>query len=376
MPERVRRVGLIVNPVAGLGGAAGLKGSDLPNVVELTAGREAIAARRAAEAMTVLAGHPSPPIIVTAKGDMGESAARAAGLDVDTVDFPLRWPSTAADTVQSAKAIAASGVEILLFVGGDGTAVDILGAVGESIAVLGIPAGVKMHSGVFALSPRAGGALAKTFLDGSKPALVTGEVLDIDEALARTGRINPRLHGSLRIPGNARLVQAAKGRAAIPDRMQVDMLAASVHHLMEPDVTYVFGPGSTTAKALESLGLESTVLGVDVVRNGEVIAHDVDDRRLVSALEGDFRIVISPIGGQGFVFGRGNQQISAEVLAHAGRERIIVIATEDKLVELGGLPLKVDSGDARVDASIAGGGYIKVLTGPDAWMVYPIEAVP
>jgi predicted polyphosphate/ATP-dependent NAD kinase len=376
MPDTARRVGLIVNPVAGLGGPAGLKGSDLPNVLELTVGRERPSPRRAIEAMVELARSSNNLMVISAGQDMGEAAARAAELSVEAVPYPVGKQTTATDTRLAAKAIVASGAEVLMFVGGDGTAVDIFEAVGGAVPVLGIPSGVKMHSGVFAVSPRAAAAVLRAYLDSESPAVTMGEVLDVDEDLYRDGRIVPRLHGTLRVPSGPRLVQLPKGRTAIPDRVQVHMLAHAVRTMMKPDTTYVFGPGSTTAAVLESLGISGTLLGVDVVRNHELVASDVDDRVLERAITGDVMVVVSPIGGQGFVFGRGNQQISSGVLRRAGRAGVLIIAAEDKLVGLNGLPLRVDTGDSTVDNSIAGSGYIRVLTGPDAWMVYPIEAVP
>jgi len=369
-------VGLIVNPVAGLGGAAGLKGSDFPNVRELTADREPVSPGRARDAMNELARSSNNLVVVAAGGEMGEAAARDARLKVVTVPHPEKKPTTAADTRLAAKAIVKSGAEVLLFVGGDGTAVDIFEAVGASIPVLGIPSGVKMHSGVFALSPRAAASVVRAYLDAASPSVAMGEVLDVDEDLYRAGRILPRLRGMMRVPSGPRLVQPPKGRGMVPDHVQVRMLAEAVARAMDPESTYVFGPGSTTAAVLESLGIPGTLLGVDVVRNRHLVAGDVDDRALAQAITGDAKVVVSPIGGQGFVFGRGNQQISPDVLRRAGREGLLIVSTEDKLIGLGGLPLRVDTGDRELDGSIAGNGYIRVLTGPDAWMVYPIEAVP
>ena len=233
-----------------------------------------------------------------------------------------------------------------------------------------------MHSGVFAVSPRAAASVVRSYLDADRPATTMCEVLDVDEDLYRHGRIVPQLHGTMPVPAAAGLVQPPKGRSAVPDRIQVQMLAEAVRELMVPDVTYVFGPGSTTAAVLQRLGIVGTLLGVDIVRNQALVSADVDDRQLERAITGEVRVVVSPIGGQGFVFGRGNQQISASVLSRARRDGVMIVATEDKLVGLGGLTLKVDTGDPEVDASIAGSGYIRVLTGPGAWMVYPIEAVP
>jgi predicted polyphosphate/ATP-dependent NAD kinase len=122
---------------------------------------------------------------------------------------------------------------------------------------------------------------------------------------------------------------------------------------------------------MTALGLAKTVLGVDAVRAGELVARDVDEATILALLDGTrATVVVTPIGGQGFVFGRGNQQLSAEVLGRVGRRGVVVVATESKLAALGGRPLLVDTGDDAVDSMLA--GYVRIVTGYNREVVYPV----
>lgn len=365
------RVGLIVNPVAGLGGPLAFKGSDDPALVEEARRRGAapVAPRRALEALRELAAGGEALELLTVAGPMGEDEARDAGLVPAAVEEAAE-PTTAADTRRGAAALAERGVGLLLFAGGDGTAVDVLAAVDGRVPVLGIPAGVKMHSAVFAVNPRSAGRLALDVVRGRAREVAEAEVLDVDEDALRAGIVSPRLHGYLQVPSAPALVQSAKARSAAGDRAAHAAIAA---HLVEHELDgLVFvGPGTTTRAVLEALGLEKTVLGVDVLRDRRLVAADADERTLLALLDAEpARVLVTPIGGQGFVFGRGNQQLSARVLARIGREGIVVCATDAKLAALGGRPLLVDTGDESVDEMLA--GYVRIVTGYREEAIYRI----
>jgi predicted polyphosphate/ATP-dependent NAD kinase len=260
-------------------------------------------------------------------------------------------------------------------VGGDGTAVDILAAIGDRVPVIGVPAGVKMHSAVFAVAPAPAARLADLFLHSANRETVTADVVDLDEAAARRGIAAPRLHGTLKVPAAERLMQGPKVRSLPSDAAAAAELGAAFRESMGPGVTYVVGPGSTNSAILDALGLHHTLLGVDVVRDGSLVGTDVDDRELARLVEAapDVRVVVTPIGGQGFLFGRGNQQIASPVIARAGRDGLIVVGTEAKLAGLGGRPMLVDTGDPKVDQLVAGAGYLKVLIGRGRWAAYAVQ---
>ena len=257
--------------------------------------------------------------------------------------------------------------------GGDGTAVDVLEAVADRVPIIGIPAGVKMHSAVFAVNPRAAGRLAVDVIEGRVRGTAAAEVMDVDEEALRAGIVSPRLHGYARVPIAPSLVQGAKARSAPSEHAAHAGIAREVVERRLGDRLGLIGPGTTTAAIMTELGLEKTVLGVDAVRRRELVARDADERALLDLLTGgDTLIVVTPIGGQGFLFGRGNQQLSSSVLSLVGLENVLVVATETKLAALFGRPLLVDTGDTEVDASLA--GYVRVVTGLNRETVYRVSA--
>jgi predicted polyphosphate/ATP-dependent NAD kinase len=373
-PARLR-IGLIVNPLAGIGGAVALKGSDGEVTVKAARerGAQAHAGERALRALRVLAPFVDRIRLYAGAGDMGEDAVRAAGLEC-TVPVP-RAPgeSSAADTVAAALAMAALPVDLLLFAGGDGTARDLCGAIGMRVPVLGIPAGVKMHSGVYAVSPEAAGEALRDLLRGGLLGASAAEVRDLDEDAFRAGRVVAKYHGEMLVPADTRWVQRSKiGETAQEAQLQQD-IAAGVLEEVEPGELLILGPGSTTMAIKEQLGIDGTLLGVDVVRDGQCLARDADRQRLLELLAahaGPARIVVTAIGGQGHVFGRGNQQIGAAVIRAVGVERIVIVATKHKIAELGGRPLLADTDDPALDRELR--RYLRVVTGYRESILYPL----
>ncbi|MER7705121.1 NAD(+)/NADH kinase [Kitasatospora sp. NPDC097605] len=359
-------VGLIVNPVAGLGGAVALKGSDGPDVQARALELGAVPRARARAAAALRALHVRRPeaLVRTVAGPMGEDSALAAGVRYEVVHRPVGPRTGAADTRAAVAALGA--VDLLLFAGGDGTARDVLDA-GPRPPVLGVPAGVKVYSGCFAVSPAAAGAAAAGF-DGRT---AEAEVVDLDEEAHRAGGVGARLYGTVRVPaGRARLSGRKTGSSAAPPG-SAESIARAVVAAMRPGTAYALGPGATTLAVGRALGLELTPLGVDVVRDGSLLARDVTEQRLLTlAMSQVTHGVLSVIGGQGFVIGRGNQQFSPRVLdALAG---IVVLATQQKLAALGGRPLLVDSGDPLADAALA--GHVRVVTGHRESVLYRIQS--
>jgi predicted polyphosphate/ATP-dependent NAD kinase len=373
------RLGLIVNPVAGLGGRVGLKGSDGLEIQQRARALGAVpeAGRRAAQALQPLRPLQETLTLLTASGEMGADIAREAGFEPQIVGANSAAATTAEDTRAAASQMQAAGVQLLLFAGGDGTARDIYEAVGTDIPTLGIPAGVKIHSAVFAVNPRSAGELAADFARGRGGGLREAEVVDLDEAAYRAGTVATCLHGYLRVPARRRLMQNQKAPSPASEAVAVQAIAVEVVDAMSLGCLYVLGPGTTTRAIAARLGVPKTLVGVDVVARtaagGELLAADVAERQLLALAEGRLaRIVVTPIGGQGFLFGRGNQPIGPRLLRRVGRANVIVAGTVAKLNALGGRPLRVDTGDPAVDALLA--GYVAIITGYRERVIYKVSA--
>ncbi len=359
-----KRLGLIVNPVAGIGGRVGLKGSDGAEIQKkaLELGAVPQSLNRAIQALERIKSIKDDLELITYPGEMGEDAARACGFEPTVIGSIKQGETTAEDTKIAAREMVRLKVNLLLFAGGDGTARDIYSAIGEGIPVLGIPAGVKIHSAVFATSAISTGDLAVSYLRGRVSSLREAEVMDTDEEAFRQGIVSAKLYGYLKIPFRRRFVQSLKVASSPGEKASSEAIACDVVDRMGDDSLYIIGPGTTTRAITSKLGLNKTLVGVDVFFKGKLLTTDVDESQLLNLLEGrKAKIIVTPIGGQGCIFGRGNQQISPEVIKRVGKENIIVVSTPEKLNSLSGRPLWVDTGDRAVDRML--GGYIRVVTG-------------
>jgi len=357
------RLGLIVNPIAGMGGPLALKGTDGGALARAEAlGALPIAPERARRALAALSTMANPPAILAAPGVMGGDLARGMGFAVELAAEARSGRTTAADTRRAALAMRAAGIDLLLFCGGDGTARDVYAAVGASLPVLGVPAGVKMHSAVFATSPAAAGRVAAEFLSGAPGVrLVESDILDRD--WNGQAAPSPRLYGVALTPRAPFLVQSGKA-AGGDDEAGLSGAVEDAAELVRGEALAFLGPGSTMARVKRALGFPGTLLGVDVARHGRLLLADAagpDLLRLARSAEAPPRIVVGVVGGQGFLFGRGNQQLGADVIAAAGRDRLTIVASEGKLLSLDPPRLLVDLDDEGVAASLA--GYLPVLTG-------------
>lgn len=368
-----KRLGLIVNPVAGLGGRVGLKGSDGADIQQKARALGAVPEvdYKTTTALKALLPARESVELLTCPGEMGERAARRAGLEPLVSGSIIEGTTTPQDTVRAAQRMAEAQVDLLLFAGGDGTARDIYNAVGMSLPVLGIPAGVKIHSAVFAINPHWAGALAFEYLMAKIRRLREAEVVDLDEDAYRKGQVSTQLYGYLKVPYRRSLLQNQKVPSPASETVQMQAIAEEVVEGMQPEWLYILGPGTTTRAIAQRLGMPKTLVGVDVVTSQEVIALDVSERQLLELLKGRrAKIIVAPIGGQGFILGRGNQQISPKVILKVGRENIIVVSVADKLNALRGRPLLVDTGDIELDECLA--GYFPVITGYHEKVIYRI----
>jgi len=404
--RRTRKVGLIVNPVAGLGGTVALKGTDGLADHATRLGAEPLAALRAETALRALRGAGYPSLVqnevqlqlVAAGGVMGAVVARDAGLCVSAVtDCESSAVTTAEDTRRAARAIAEAGVDLLLFAGGDGTARDIFEVVGDRIPMLGIPAGVKMHSAVFATSPASAGEVVRRFLmsavcetTGAAPGAAAAPVasavgglrvtsqnvrVDAAEVMDRdssSGRASPRLYGFARTPRVPLLTQYAKSTPRVSDEAELRSACQRIAEAARDQNLTIIGPGSTTRLVKQLLGFEGTLDGVDVTSYGRPVALDVTEAYLLDAtVTAEAQVIVGVVGGQGYLFGRGNQQISAEVLRRVGRNHITVVASKSKLLALPDQRLFVDTGSPDVDALLS--GHIHICVSAREQMIYRVQ---
>ncbi|MCP5156593.1 MAG: ATP-NAD kinase family protein [Ectothiorhodospiraceae bacterium] len=364
-------VGFVLNPIAGMGGRVGLKGTD--GVVEEARARGArpVSPERAARCLAALAqalaaspAKPTPRWLV-AGGAMGADALRAHRLGpFEVVHQPPPEP-TREDTLQTVRRFVERSVALVLFCGGDGTARDVCSITGTAVPIIGIPAGVKMYSGVFGVSPTRTAALVAEYLAGSI-GLADAEVLDLDEDAYRAGRWEARLFHAARTPFEPSLTQRAKVMSdARSDAEVTAAIAADVRETVQaaPDTLLLLGAGTTVRAVAEGLGVEHTLLGVDAVLAGRVVGRDLDADRLAALLERHPRclLVLSPIGAQGFVLGRGNAQLAPEIVARIGRGGLVVVATPAKLART--RCLRIDTGDPALDAALVGDGFLEVRVG-------------
>ncbi|MDP1540300.1 MAG: ATP-NAD kinase family protein [Moraxellaceae bacterium] len=374
------RLGVLLNPYAGVGGQLALKGSDSLSLALLkqTQGQVDIgqshAQQRLAVVMKLLQQHKLLPRfdMIVAPAQLAEHVLQALNIPCQALNLTVDPQTSADDTVRIAKAMLAEGIDLLLFAGGDGTARDVCRAVGLQVPVLGVPAGVKMHSGVFAINPQAAVDVLQEIAFGHWVAADLAEVRDIDETDLAQGRLKARHYGEMRVPALANHIQQVKCSGREVEALVVAEIAAGFVENMRDNCVYALGPGTTVAAVAEQLGLENTLLGFDLVQSGQCLVNDVTaDELLRVAAEQPLIVVIAPTGGQGSLIGRGNQQLSAPLLHKIGRDNVQILSSASKLAELDGRPLRLDTGDAALDKLWS--GLWCVHTGYQQQVLYAVQ---
>lgn len=371
--NRKTRIGLIVNPIAGMGGRVGLKGTDGQEVYRqaIEKGAKPEAATKAARALEPLLDIESDFEIITCNDDMGEDTLKLCGLKaskiIDVVDCDMSEPI---DTMKAVIEMNRIGIDLLVFAGGDGTARNIHSVNYGNTICIGIPAGVKIQSSAFARTPREAGAVIYDFIKGKINRIKEAEVVDLDETLYRQGVVAPKLFGSLLVPDVSGRMQPKKFRSASSDISDQMSIASEIVGNIGDELVLV-GPGSTTQAIMKKLGLESTLIGVDAIKNGVLIGKDLDETEIFELIANErVKLILTPIGGQGFLLGRGNQQISPEIIRQVGKGNLVVVATKQKLNSLIERKLWVDTGDLELDEILK--GYVRVTTGIKEEVVFKL----
>lgn len=359
-----RKIGLIVNPIAGIGGAVGLKGSDGSEIQREAFERGAVphSAERAREALTRLIDMKDNIVFYAAPGLMGVDIAGELGFE--TIVCSSTGSKTTPDDTERIAKLIKDDVELLVFAGGDGTARNIYNAVSDNIPVLGIPAGVKIHSAVYAKNPAAAGDAIASYIE-SHSSYAEAEVMDLDEDKYRQGVLSTKLYGYMRVPRSKEGFMQNPKAASHNSENDVGGICFEITDRMAElpsDICYILGAGSTVNALKKHLGFEGTLVGVDVFMNGDVFAKDVNEKQLLKITsEKKCRLIVTVIGGQGHIFGRGNQQLSSEVIRRIGLDNIWIVAAAQKIYDLKNQELYVDTGDPVLDDELR--GYRRVITG-------------
>jgi predicted polyphosphate/ATP-dependent NAD kinase len=367
------RLGLIVNPIAGMGGAVGLAGTDGDRVAAARAlGAQGIAGDRALLALRALQGLDA--VVETCSGAMGAAIVERSGLRCGVVVNVAQESTSSADTRRAAGILRDRGVALLLVAGGDGTARDVLEAVGRDVPVLGIPAGVKMHSAIFAATARTAGEMARAFLTKTDPEtlLQDAEVMDRESGEAGQGPASPKLYGFLRVPKLSFFVPHAKAASILGDERALEGAVQRVVDLVQDDRISLLGPGMTIERVKRSVGCSGSPLAVAAARSGRCLAQDLNETQLLALVATEpARLIVGVVGGQGFLFGRGNQQFTPRVIRAVGTQNIVVLAAAEKLLALESGALLVDTGDEALDDALA--GFVSVIVSARRTLVFPVK---
>ncbi len=343
-----------------MGGKVGLKGTDGEVYLEaVQLGATPVTPLRARDFFSNLKEGVCMHIY-SAPGSMGEEVIKQFDFSYTIIGALKKARTTRNDTKRVLKSLLLEKIDLLVFVGGDGTARDIYDVLGLSLPVIGVPSGVKMFSSVFAVTPQAAAEIVDSFITGDVE-LVEGEVLDINEESFRRGKLDVKLYGYLQIPQVRELVQMSKEptRSGGSYEENKKALARYIVENMDDDTLYIFGPGSTFKTNADELQLNKMVLGIEAIYNGKTVDSNLNEEKILCLLNkfSSIKLILSPIGGQGFIFGRGNKEFTPSIIKRVGKENVIVVATRDKMSKL---PcLRVDTGDSKLDQSLR--GYIKVL---------------
>lgn len=353
----MKKIGLIVNPIAGMGGNVGLKGTDgaaYKKAIEL--GAKPTTPQRIQDTLPLI--KRDDLYFLVAPGKMGEDYLKKFNFNYEVVS-KIGAETNADDTKRIVGEMQKKGIDLLIFVGGDGTARDVYDVLRLSTPVLGIPSGVKMFSPVFALSTHAAAEIINNLTD----EVVEKEVLDIDEEAFREGKLGAKLYGYLNVPKNSNFLQSKKEPSNIskPEKISKEEIAQYISEKIESDTLYILGPGTTLKTIADKIGVEKTLLGIDAVFNGKSTGTDLNEKGLLELIKKykKIKIIVTPIGGNGFIFGRASKQFTPQILNLIGKENVMVVATEDKISRLE--CLRVDTGEAKTDAIF--NGHVKVITG-------------
>lgn len=370
----MKTIGLIVNPIAGMGGKVGLKGTDSKEILNRAIALGAVmeAPSKALEALKKFCPIKDKLLFLTPSSHMGANICESLDFNYEVI-YTAKETTDSNDTKNAAKIMKDRDVELIIFVGGDGTARNIYEVVNTDVTVIGIPAGVKIYSPVYANTPKAAGELAFKYLYHVTPTMES-EVIDLDEDAFRNNFVSTSLYGYLKIPYLKEYIQNKKAPTPLTEEASQKSIALDIIDNMKDDIFYIIGPGTTTKTIMKELGLPYSLLGVDIVKSRKIIRKDCNEEEILTTIKNcNAKIIVTPTGGQGYLLGRGNQQLSSKVLNLIGKENIIIISTSSKIIALDGAPLRIYTGDYATDSQLS--GYFRVKTGYGCELMYNVVSM-
>lgn len=372
----MHKIGLIINPIAGMGGRVGLKGTDGQLQKALELGAKPVAVIRAKEFIKQLINlnvDNKEINFLISEGLMGEEAVKGIWPNYQLISTKISDITTAEDTKNVVKELISLKIELLVFVGGDGTSIDILDSINDNIPILGVPSGVKMYGSVFGRTPQSAAIALLNFIENK--GVIEAEIMDIDEKAYREGKLSAELKGMVLVPQSPENMQSTKhGSPSTLDEIDAQETIAEfvLDELIQEDEFVILGPGSTVRRICENLNLPKTRLGVDILRNKQIFAKDVNEEQILAIINNNkAKIIVTPLGHQGSLFGRGNQQISPKVIKMVGKENIIIVATKSKLLSFEKNEIYVDTQDDEINKLLR--GYIRVVTGHGEFHVVKVK---
>lgn len=367
----MKTIGFLINPIAGMGGKVGLKGTDGVLEKAKKLGAEPQAEKKSLSMWKQFAkmvqdeGEIPQMKILTCSAPMGKQVIdNLPDVEVEIIE-KVPQTTSAKHTQLAVKEFVKKGVDLILFCGGDGTARDIFSIVKDSIPIVGIPSGVKMYSGVFAIHPETAAAILFDYVFGIVNEADT-EILDLDEDKYRAGQWSVQLFGTAKTLNEPTFIQAGKMMFEQQHDKELQKqiaLYVAFRIKQNPKTIYILGCGSTVNSVGKALNLDTTVLGIDVIQERKILAKDVNESTLKELLDNDYpkKLLLSPIGAQGFILGRGNLQLSPEIIRKIGIDNIVVLSTPSKLMKTP--KIRIDTGDQNLDKEIAAKKNIPVITG-------------
>ena len=365
----VSKIGFIVNPIAGMGGKVGLKGTDGALNQALKLGAKPISPDKAIETINEFISNSSEKDTIqwfTCSREMGEDELKKAGItNIEIIYTPTNNVTSSDDTKKACKHLLEKKVDLILFCGGDGTARDVFSIVGNKIPILGIPSGVKMHSGVFGINTSASAKMLYEFIHKGL-TIGDAEIMDLDEERYRRGDWNIKLFGIAKGIIEPTYVQVGKSMfESVSDDEIKDELADHIIEEIEQnsDYLYLFGSGGTVDYIAKKMNIKNTLLGIDAVLNKKVVGNDLNEQGILQLLQKypKAKVILSPIGAQGFILGRGNLQISPRIIRKIGLDNIIVVSTPSKLLNTP--VIRVDTGDKKLDHLFAKKEFCMIVIG-------------